>query len=86
MENENGSTCEEQSQQHAHHFHVHKELEGQTVNSTHYCDFYSDCKKMCKDFSDFGDTRIGCCTMTTHLLILPFLPREFFNKKHMTVA
>jgi hypothetical protein len=40
--------------------------------------FYSDCVKMCKDFTpNFDDKRTGCCIMTTHHLTLPFSPRNF---------
>jgi hypothetical protein len=58
---------------------VHKEfiMKEQTVNSTYYCDIYSDCMKMCEDFPpNFGDKRTGCC------ITLPYSPRNFFYQKH----
>jgi hypothetical protein len=47
---------------------VHKEFdpEGQTVSSAYYCDFYSDCVKMCEDYAlNFGDkkTVLSQCTI-----------------------
>jgi hypothetical protein len=36
---------------------------------------------MCEDFTpNFGNKRTGCCFMTTHLLTLPFSPRNFWHK------
>jgi hypothetical protein len=49
--------------------------------------FYGDCMKMYKGFApNFGDQGTGCCITTTHLLTLPFSPRNFFTKNNMTVV
>jgi hypothetical protein len=43
--------------------------------------FYSDCLKMCEDFTpNFGDKRTGCCILTMHCLTLSFSPGNFWPK------
>jgi hypothetical protein len=65
---------------------VHKEfvLAGKTVNSAYYCDDYSNCVKICEDFTlNFGNKRTGCCIITMYA---SFFARELLTRNNKTVV
>jgi hypothetical protein len=59
-------------------------LADQTLNSAYYCDFYSDCLKMCEEFTlKFGDKELAVVPQHT---ISHFSHHEIFDQNNMTVV